>query len=103
VDRIIDLSAPEHAELLRGDGAKGGGGFQNLLRKLRSQVTHHHYAGTSDTVKFPVGCRIVLKEEDLERIPRYAFDYKGGGWQGRLIAIFGRTLGPNLGRQNAIR
>jgi hypothetical protein len=28
----------------------------------------------------------------------YAFDLGNGGWQARLLGIFGRTLGPNLGR-----
>lgn len=42
---------------------------------------------------------LVLDGRDLERIARYAFDYERGGWQGRLTRIFGRTLGPTLGRR----
>ena len=42
---------------------------------------------------------LVLTAKDLERIARYAFDYKRGGWQERLQRIFGRNLGPMLGRQ----
>jgi hypothetical protein len=34
--------------------------------------------------------------EIAERIHRYAFSYRKGGWQARLLRIFGRTLGPNL-------
>jgi hypothetical protein len=40
-----------------------------------------------------------LGARDLERFARYAFDYRRGGWQGRLQRIFGRTLGPGLGRR----
>ena len=43
--------------------------------------------------------RLDLTVSDRERIARYAHDYKGGGWQGRLRKIFGRTLGANLGRE----
>lgn len=81
---VIPLSSDERAELFREDGAQTGGGFQNLIRKLRAQTT---------------GSVLTLYLADLERIPRYAFDYRGGGWQLRLQAIFQRTLGPNLGRR----
>jgi len=40
----------------------------------------------------------VLTDVDLERIPRYAFDYGNGGFEGRLRRIFERHLGPNLNR-----
>jgi len=39
-----------------------------------------------------------LTDEHEEKIPRYAFDYKNGGWEDRLKSIFFRTLGQNLGR-----
>lgn len=81
---ILPLTDHERAELFRDDGAKTGGGFQNLVRKLQAQVTGH---------------TIALYPADLERIPRYAFDYHGGGWQNRMVTIFRRTLGPNLGRE----
>jgi hypothetical protein len=31
-----------------------------------------------------------------ERIRRYAFSYGNGGWEIRLVSIFGRHLGPRL-------
>jgi hypothetical protein len=42
-----------------------------------------------------------LTDEDLERLARYAFDMGNGGWEDRLIGIFGRELGPTLGREPA--
>lgn len=42
-----------------------------------------------------------LSDDDLDRISKYAFDYKQGGWEDRLKGIFGRTLGPSLGREPA--
>jgi hypothetical protein len=60
-----------------------GGGFQNFIVQLQ-------YRTDEDTGE------LELSSEDLERIQRYAFGYKGGGWQNRLLKIFGRTLGPNL-------
>ena len=39
---------------------------------------------------------LTVTATDLEQIQRYAFGYKRGGWQTRLLAIFGRTLGPKL-------
>jgi len=65
------------------------GGFQGLLVKLQRQVDRR----TS---------RIILYERDLERIARYAFDYGRGGWEDRLTTIFGRVLGPTLGREISI-
>ncbi len=65
---------------------KGGGGFQAFLVGLQQRSDK----GTG---------RLDLTLADRERIARYAHDYKGGGWQGRLRKIFGRTLGINLGRE----
>lgn len=39
-----------------------------------------------------------LSADDLEKLPRYAFDYGNGGWESRLVAVFGRHLGAKLGR-----
>lgn len=61
------------------------GGFQSLMVELQKKVDSATGA-------------IDLNEQDLERIPRYAFDYRNGGWQGRLTTIFARTLGSQLGR-----
>ena len=86
--RTITLNQKEIALLLRQDPAtEDDGGFQSLMVKLQRQLD-----GQSNEIS--------LYEDDLEKIPRYAFDYKNGGWQNRLTGIFGRTLGANLGRVN---
>jgi len=64
---------------------KGDGGFQKLLVDLQKKVDRE--TGIID-----------LSEDDLEKIPRYAFDYKNGGWETRLKKIFARNLGLGLGR-----
>ena len=61
------------------------GGFQALLVGFQKKLN----AATGE---------IDLTASDLERIPRYAFDYKQGGWENTLIAIFSRHLGAKLGR-----
>ena len=61
------------------------GGYQSFLVSLQHKLDRQ----TSE---------LHLTDEDLLKIPRYAFDYKQGGWQDRPIRIFGRTLGPKLGR-----
>jgi hypothetical protein len=63
----------------------GEGGWQHLLVKLQTQLNIHTL-------------EIDLDGGDLEKIPRYAFDYGNGGWEGRLKGIFDRHLGPRLGR-----
>lgn len=35
---------------------------------------------------------IKLDEDDIERIRKYASDAKRGGWQQRVLTIFGRVL-----------
>ena len=64
---------------------KGEGGFQSLMVKLQNQFN-------------PEIKEIELDVEDLERIPRYAFDYGNGGWENRLVGIFSRHMGSLLGR-----
>jgi hypothetical protein len=66
-------------------GTETGGGFQSLLVKLQRQYN-------------PATNELTLDDSDLERIPRYAFDYGQGGWENRLAGIFGPALGPRLGR-----
>ncbi len=84
--RTIFLSAGEVDALFRQPtDSKRGGGFQSLLVKLQSQCDR-------------ATGRTKLQPKDLERISRYAFEYRNGGWQNRLSAIFARTLGPRLGR-----
>ncbi len=64
---------------------KGDGGFQNFLVSLQIKIDKK-----TKTLN--------LTDDDLEKIPRYAFDYSNGGWQARLLGIFGRVLGSRLGR-----
>ena len=61
------------------------GGFQSLMVRLQKRVDR-------------LTGKLILTGSDLRRIPMYAFDYGNGGWESRLIAAFGRTLGPRLGR-----
>jgi hypothetical protein len=61
------------------------GGFQQLLVDLQDSLNRQTGA-------------LSLSDEHEEKIPRYAFDYKNGGWEDRFKGIFSRTLGPNLGR-----
>jgi site-specific DNA-methyltransferase (adenine-specific) len=80
----VTLNADEIQELLKQDpDTERDGGWQGLLVSLqkRTNKTTGHLTLTAD---------------DLEQIQRYAFHYKRGGWQARLLAIFGRTLGPKL-------
>jgi len=82
----IILNQTEMEVLFRQDPAtKRDGGFQGFLVRLQNNTNRS------------TG-RLILTSQDLERIPRYAFDYGNGGWEGRLKNIFQRHLGPNLGR-----
>ncbi|MFP2872625.1 DNA-methyltransferase [Acetobacter tropicalis] len=84
--KTIILNAQEIAELLLQDpSTKKDGGFQSLLVSLQERLNK-----TTGS--------LTLDASDLERIPKYAFDYKQGGWEERLKSIFQRTLGPKLGR-----
>jgi hypothetical protein len=78
------LNRAELDELLR--PVKGVGGFEGLIRRLQKQVNY----GSSE---------IKLTAKDLDDIQRYAFDYEQGGFEDRLLKIFGRVLGPRLGRE----
>jgi site-specific DNA-methyltransferase (adenine-specific) len=80
----ITLDAAEVMDLLKQDpGTERDGGWQGLLVGLQKRVnkTTGHLTVTST---------------DVDQIQRYAFGYKRGGWQSRLLGIFGRTLGLNL-------
>lgn len=61
------------------------GGFQGFLVSLQNRINR-----TTGEIE--------LTAQDLERVPRYAFDYGNGGWENRLVDIFGRVLGNRLGR-----
>ena len=80
------LSSAEIAEIdKQSPAAAGDGGFQSLMVSLQKRINR----ATSE---------LRLTADDLRRIQTYAFDYKNGGWEGRLIRAFSRTLGPKLGR-----
>jgi hypothetical protein len=79
----IHLNDGEVAFLVR--PIQGQGGFKSLLRRLRARLNSQTGA-------------LRLTARDLEQIPRYAFDYHNGGFQGRLLGIFERHLGSCLGR-----
>ncbi len=85
---VVRLNMSEIAELDRqAPNTKAKGGWQNLLVTLQCLVDRQ------------TG-RLVLTSTLLERIHRYAFNYRKGGWQARLQRIFRSDLGPTLdGRQ----
>lgn len=85
--KFFQLNREEREELFRQDpSSRRDGGFQSFLVRLQEQ----YRPGTEE---------IGLTDEDVEDIARHAFDYKQGGWEERLITIFGRHLGPRLGRE----
>ena len=84
--KSVVLSPHEIAVLDRQDpSTEQDGGWQSLLVGLQQKLNR-------DTGE------LVLDDADLERIPRYAFDYGNGGWESRLLNIFERHLGAGLGR-----
>lgn len=84
--QTVTLIPTEIAILDRQDPAtENDGGFQQLLVELQGLLDRNTGA-------------LALRDEHEEKIPRYAFDYKNGGWEDRLKGIFSRTLGNNLGR-----
>lgn len=88
IGAIMDviLNAAEIAEIDKQDPATANdGGFQSLMVSLQKRINR-----TTNELR--------LTDDDLRRIPMYAFDYKNGGWENRLKATFSRTLGPTLGR-----
>jgi hypothetical protein len=82
--KFFELDSDEIAELTR--PVDGVGGFENFLRQLQGQFN-------------PATSTIKLTADDLLEIPHVAFDYKDGGFEKRLRRIFGRVLGPKLGRE----
>ena len=62
------------------------GGYQSFLVRLQRKTDR------------PTGA-LSLSASDLERIPRYAFDYGNGGWENRLRGTLERHLAPRLGRE----
>ena len=82
----VTLNSAEIAELdIQDPATERNGGYQSLL--VRFQKALNRATG-----------ELYINDEDLLRIPKYAYDYGNGGWQNRLTQIFGRQLGPRLGR-----
>lgn len=80
----IILTEKEYDLLLEQDPAtEGDGGYQSLLVGLQRK--------TNESTR-----ELTLAQSDIDRIHKYAFNYKQGGWQERLKDIFARTLGENL-------
>jgi hypothetical protein len=77
---MVQLAADEAAGL-RGL-APGEGGFENLIRKLKENLSRENV--------------LTLSGEDVERIVSYSLDYGSGGWQSML-----RPLLPALRRAGA--
>jgi hypothetical protein len=63
------------------------GGYQSFLVQLQRKTDR-------------ASGNLILTATDLEKIPRYAFDYGNGGWEDRLRGIFERHLGSQLGRES---
>ena len=81
---IVKLNESERSELfLQASDSAGQGGFQSLMVKLQDKFNDKTMT-------------LLLTKQDLERIPRYAFNYSKGGWESRLRRIFARVLGPDL-------
>ena len=78
--RFFVLTRQEIDELFRQDPATAGdGGFQRFMVELQRKVRRPTQ-------------EIRLDDGDTERIKQYAFDSKRGGWQARMLKIFGRAL-----------
>jgi hypothetical protein len=81
---IVILNQDEVAELFTQDPAqKSKGGFQGLLVGLQENYTANQG-------------KLFVDPVTATKIRKYAFGYKNGGWQRRLLKIFGRTMGPEL-------
>jgi hypothetical protein len=83
---LVTLNPDEIALLFEQDPTtKADGGFQGLFVSLQNACDQ----STGE---------LELSDDHLRRIPQYAFYRNGGVWNGRLLGIFQRTLGENLGR-----
>ena len=86
--KFLVLDADEIDALFEQDPATAkDGGFQSLMVRLQKNFR----SGTQE---------LRIDDQDLDDIQRYAFDYRQGGWETRLMRIFLRNLGPTLGRQS---
>ena len=78
--KFFVLTPEESATLFQQDPSSASdGGFQNFIVRLQKQYR-----------KGPQEIR--LDDDDIERIREYAANSKQGGWQTRVLAIFGRVL-----------
>ena len=85
--RTVMLQAGEIAELDKQDpSTEFDGGYQNLIVGLQRKIDRK----TSE---------LVLNDNDLEKIQRFALDYGNVGWKTTLMGVFGRTLGQELARK----
>lgn len=74
------LTKDEMDELFRQDPTTANdGGFQNFIVGLQKQARRG-------------SLEIKLDEDDIDRIRKYAADSKHGGFQQRILKIFGRLL-----------
>jgi len=81
---VLDLNPSEYATVqIQDPSSRGDGGFQSLM------VTLQDITDASSQ-------KMYLPPHLIERIRRYAFDYKNGGWEERIKAIFSRHLGSDL-------
>ena len=93
---FLELNEDEAKELNR--RVNGVGGFEGFLRRLQKKLN-------------PATRTLKLDDKDLIDIPHYAFDYKQGGFESRLLAILAvtrcstrpRGLAPYDGTQTAPR
>lgn len=83
---IVVLKRDEIAEIDKQDPMKEkDGGYQRLLVRFQKRINRQ----TGE---------LELTVQDLKRIPMYAFNKSGGGWETQLVRAFGRVLGPTLGK-----
>lgn len=86
MQRFIVLNEDERSALFAQNPASArDGGFQSVMVRLQQQYR-------------PGSQELRLTDDDIEAIQRYAFDFKQGGWQTRLLAIFERNLGALSGK-----
>ena len=87
--RTVILQAGEIAELDKQDpSTEFDGGYQKLMVGMQRKIDRK----TGE---------LVLTDNDLEKIQRFAFDYGNVGWETTLMGAFGRTLGQKLARKPA--
>ena len=78
--KFYELTREEMDELFRQDPLTAkDGGFQNFIVSLQKQARRRLL-------------EIKLDENDIDRIRKYASDSSRGGWQKRILSIFGRVL-----------